>query len=206
MSFKIMNARWTVVILAATLTACFACAKKSYIDVSYQLPPAAGTLAGHTVFIETRDLRSDTAIFNARAKADFKDFTGLFSLSVNTPGEQQRVVGAYALPKLFEAALKRRLENLGVKIASQQSADVPVFRIKINRFRINLIGQKWKTDISYEASLARDAKLIARETVTGNAERLKLIGSGGAEKVLSGIFSQMINRLNIERLFQEAKL
>jgi hypothetical protein len=126
MSFKIMNARWTVVILAATLTACFACAKKSYIDVSYQLPPAAGTLAGHTVFIETRDLRSDTAIFNARAKADFKDFTGLFSLSVNTPGEQQRVVGAYALPKLFEAALKRRLENLGVKIAvPDQDQSIP---------------------------------------------------------------------------------
>jgi uncharacterized lipoprotein YajG len=206
MRLKIMNARRTVVILVVALTTCFACAKNSYIDVSYHLPPAAGTLAGHTVFIETRDLRSNTEVFNARAKADFEDFTGLFSLSVNTPDEQQSVVGAYTLPKLFETALKRRLQNQGVEIAKQQSAEIPVFRITINRFRINLIGQKWKTDISYEASLTRNSQLTARETVTGNAERLKLIGSGGAEKVLSGIFTEMINRLNIEQLFQQAKL
>jgi uncharacterized lipoprotein YajG len=206
MGLKITNACLTLPILVVVLMGCLACAKKSYIDVDYRLPPAADTLAGRTVFVETRDLRSDTQIFNRRAKADFEDFTGLFSLSVDTPGEQQTVVGAYNLPKLFETALKRRLQRLGIKIAAERSADIPVFQIKIDRFRINLIGQKWQADIGYEASLTRDSQLIARETVTGSAERLKLIGSGGAEKVISGIFSEIINRLNIERLFQQAKL
>jgi hypothetical protein len=35
---------------------------------------------------------------------------------------------------------------------------------------------------------------------------MKLMGSGGAEKVISEIFTDMINRLNIERLFQQANL
>jgi hypothetical protein len=61
-------------------------------------------------------------------------------------------------------------------------------------------------DISYEASLTQDTQLVAREVVTGSAERLKMIGSGGAEKVIGEIFTDMINRLNIERLFQQAKL
>jgi hypothetical protein len=56
------------------------------------------------------------------------------------------------------------------------------FQIRINQFRINLIGQKWMADISYEASLTQNSQLVAREAVTGSAERLKVIGSGGAEK------------------------
>jgi hypothetical protein len=42
--------------------------------------------------------------------------------------------------------------------------------------------------------------------VTGSAERLKVMGRGGAEKVIGEIFTEMINRLNIERLFAQAKL
>ena len=35
---------------------------------------------------------------------------------------------------------------------------------------------------------------------------MKVVGSGGAEKVIGEIFTEMINRLNVERLFQQAKL
>ena len=115
-------------------------------------------------------------------------------------------MGAYELPILFEVALKQRLQKLGVGIAATPSPSVPVFQIHINQFHINLIGQKWMADISYEASLTQDSQLIAREVVTGSAERLKVMGSGGAEKVIGEIFTDMINRLNIERLFQQAKL
>jgi hypothetical protein len=186
--------------------ACFACAKKSYIDVNYHLPSDSGTLAGRTVYIETRDLRSDPEIFNKRANEKFEHFTGLFSLSLVMPNDEPKVLGAYPLPNLFEAALKQRLQRLGVGVTEAPSPDMPVFQITINQFRINLIGQKWTTDISYEASLTQDTQLVAREVVSGSAERLKIMGSGGAEKVIGEIFTEMINRLNIERLFQQAKL
>jgi hypothetical protein len=195
-----------ITLLFLVVISCFACAKKSYIGVDYRLPSAAKTLAGGTVFVETRDLRSDTEIFNKRAKENFEHFTGLFSLSLLMPDDQQKVLGAYTLPKLFETALKQRLQALGVEAAGELTSSVPVFQININQFHINLVGQKWMADIGYEASLTQDTQLVAREVVTGSAERLKVMGSGGAEKVIGEIFTEMINRLNIERLFQQAKL
>ena len=206
MTLKIVNLGFKMTILLLATAMCFSCAKKSYIDVDYRLPAPADTLAGRTVFVETRDLRIDTEIFNKRAKEKFEHFTGLFSLSVEMPEDQQKVLGAYELPMLFEVAFKQRLKKLGVGAATRPSPKVPVFQININQFRVNLIGQKWMADISYEANLAHDTQLVAREVVTGSAERLKVIGSGGAEKVIGEIFTDMINRLNIERLFQQAKL
>lgn len=182
------------------------CAKKSYIDVDYRLPITGETLTGRTVFIETRDLRSDQEIFNKRAKEHFEYFTGLFTLSLESAPDQQRMLGAYELPALFEQALEQRLMAMGVTVAAAPAAGIPIFQIKINRFHINLVGQKWQADISYEANLSQDTRLVAREVVSGSAERLKMMGAGGAEKVIGEIFSEMINRLNIERLFQQARL
>ncbi|MFO7716324.1 hypothetical protein [Desulfosarcina sp.] len=193
-----------LVFVAASI--CFACAQKSYIAVDYRLPAEPITLAGRTVFVETIDLRSDAEIFNKRAKDKFKHFTGLFALALDAPDSQQKVIGAYALPLLFETALKHRLQQLGVGLAGEPSPTVPTFRIKINCFDINLVGQKWLAEISYEASLTQDMQLTALEVVSGSAERMKLMGTGDAEKVISEIFTDMINRLNIERLFQQAKL
>jgi len=184
----------------------FSCAKKSYIDVDYQLPAVGDTLTGRTVFVETRDARSDTQIFNARAQKQFKYFTGLFALALMLQDDQHKTLGAYELPMLFETALKQRLQKLGVETTSEASRDVPVFQIKINQFYIKLVGQKWLANVSYEASLTKDSLLIAREVVSGSAERVKIMGSGGAEKVIGEIFTEMVNRLNIERLFAQAKL
>lgn len=203
---KMMN-RWGKVTITLMVVVGFAaCAQKAYIDVDYRLPSGTDSLAGRTVFIETLDLRSDKEIFNKRANDKFEHFTGLFTLSLQMPDEQREIVGAYALPQLFEAALKQRLQRLGVEITSERLSQVPLFQININAFRINLVGQKWMADISYEASLTQNSQLVAREAVTGSAERLKVVGSGGAEKIIGEIFTEMINRLNIERLFQQAKL
>jgi len=206
MALKIVNVWVKMTILLMVVTLFFSCAKKSYIDVDYRLPATADTLKGRTVFVKTLDLRSDKEIFNQRAKEKFEHFSGQFSLSMEMPDNQLSVLGTYDLPMLFEVALKQRLQKLGVRIAAGPSPSVPVFQIDINQFRINLIGQKWMADISYEASLGQDTRLIAREVVTGSAERLKVMGSGGAEKVIGEIFTDMINQLNLERLFQQAKL
>ena len=68
MALKVVNVCLKMAILLLVATLCFSCAKKSYMDVDYRLPATADTLTGRTVFVETRDLRSDTEIFNKRAK------------------------------------------------------------------------------------------------------------------------------------------
>jgi len=182
------------------------CAKKSYIYVDYRLPSITDRLQGRRVFVETHDLRNNAEIFDPRAKEAFANFTGLFSLSLIKPNDKQTIKGAYELPMLFEAALKERLHTLGITIAGEQSANIPLFKIDLNQFRIKLVGQKWIADISYEVSLTQDNQTVSREVVTGSAERLKIIGSGGAEKAIGEIFTEMINRLNVEKLFQQTKL
>lgn len=202
----LMRSTARLLAIAATL-GCFACANQSsYIDIDYRLPAAAKTLEGRTVYLETRDLRADPNIFNAAAREKFKAFTGLFSLSIETGTNQSTVLGAYRLPQLFEMAMKQRLNRLGIETVSRPDANTPTFQLKINRFRIQLIGQKWQADVSYEASLTQDTQLVAREVVTGSAERMKIMGTGGADKVLGDIFTDMINRLDVERLFAQAKL
>ncbi len=182
------------------------CAQKAYLYVDYHLPPVTDSLKGRTVFIDVEDHREDPAIFAHRAKKAFEDFTGLFSLSLIKPNQKTTLKGAYTLPMLFKTALTARLETFGVETTEQRSLDTPVLTLTINMFQINLVGQKWIADVSYEASLTQDNQSVAREAVTGSAENLKLLGSGGAEKAIGNIFTDMINRLDIHQLFRQANL
>ena len=206
MARRITRSWLKIVLVGLTLAVTMACAKKSFIYVDYQLPPVTYNLEGRTVFIETKDLRASKDVFNPRAQKVFKDFTGLFSLTLVKPDDEQTLKGAYTLPMLFETALKERLQNLGIHVEKEQSPNTPIFKIEINQFRVNLVGQKWIADISYEVHLTQDQKTTSRETVTGSAERLKIMGGGGAEKIMGEIFTEMINRLDIRRLFQQANL
>ena len=203
---KITVAGVKLTLLSLMLVTTLSCAKKTIINVDYRLPDAAKTMAGKAVYIESRDLRSDTEIFNQRAQEEFEAFTGLFSLSTVTPDGRFAVVGNYPLPQLFEAAMKQRLVRMGIAVSDEPSVATPLFRIDIQRFRIERVGQKWMADIGYEVSLTRDQRQIARERVAGSAERLQVMGSAGAEKVIGEIFSEMMNRLDVERLFAQAKL
>lgn len=64
MVLKIANACFKIMVILLVATSFFSCAKKSYIDVDYRLPSPADTLSGRTIWVETRDLRDDTEIFD----------------------------------------------------------------------------------------------------------------------------------------------
>ncbi len=195
----------SVVLAMIVLGALLACAKKPYIDIDYRLPPTAGTLPGRTVYVKSQDLRGDTQIFNERAKEKFENFTGLFALSLASQEDQKILLGAYPVPALFETVMKKRLQQLDVKVAAEPSSEVLVLRIDINQFRINLVGQKWMADVAFEAKLIEGERTISRESVSASAQQVKIMGTAGAEEVIGEIFTDAINRLNIERLFDQAK-
>ena len=56
----------------------------------------------------------------------------------------------------------------------------------------------------YEARLLKEDRLLAEQTISGDAERIKAFGIGDAEKVLGDIFSDSVNRLNVRKLFEQA--
>jgi hypothetical protein len=182
-----------------------ACATKSYINVNYQLPLSSYDLKGKKIFLEIKDMRPDKTIFSEKAKNKFKNFTGLFLFSLSQGEKKDYVVGAFDLPSLFKAAFSRRLENLGVVMLKEAETTEPVIEIDLQNFFLDLVDRKWMAQISYEARLIKDNKLLARETISGDAERYKLISQGDVEKVLGAIFTSVVNKLDFQKLLQGAE-
>ncbi|MGB2929568.1 MAG: hypothetical protein WBB70_11715 [Desulfobacterales bacterium] len=180
------------------------CGTKSYINVNYRLPLSSYDLKGKKVFLEIKDMRSDKAVFGEKAKTKFKNFTGLFLFSLSKGEKKNHVVGAFYLPALFEAAFSRRLENMGIEILTEQKETEPVIEIDLQNFLLDLADRKWVAEISYEARLIKENRLLARETISGNAKRYKLLSQGDVEKVLGEIFTDLVNNLDFRKLFQEA--
>ncbi|RLC26662.1 MAG: hypothetical protein DRH56_04170 [Deltaproteobacteria bacterium] len=183
-----------------------ACATKSYINVNYHLPLSSYDLKGKKIFLEIKDMRSVKAIFSEKAKPKFKNFTGLFLFSLSYREKKDYVVGAFNLPSLFETAFSRRLENLGIKILTEPEKSEPVIEIDLKKFFLDLVDRKWVAQISYETRLIKDNKLLARETISSDAERYKLLSQGDVEKVLGKIFTSLVNKLDFYKLFQQAEL
>jgi hypothetical protein len=183
-----------------------ACANPSHININYQLPSKLDELKGKKVFFDLKDKRTDKTIFSENAKKKLKNLTGLFSLSLIQKSEQDgSLVGVFDLPSLFREAFKRRLENMGIEVLLLQDKKEPAIKIVIKDFFLDLVDRKWAVRIMYEASLIKDEKTLARQTISGEAERLRLIGSGDAEKVLGEIFTDMVNKLDLPKLFRDAK-
>lgn len=183
-----------------------ACATKSYINVNYQLPLSSYDLKGKKIFLELKDIRSVKTIFGEKAKTKFKNFTGLFLFSLPKGGKKNFVVGAVDLPSLFKTAFSKRLENMGIEVLTEPEKTEPVIEIDLQNFLLDLVNRKWVAEISYEARLIKDNKLLARETISGNAERLKMLSQSDAEKVLGEIFTDVVNKLDFRKLFQQAEL
>jgi hypothetical protein len=54
--------------------------------------------------------------------------------------------------------------------------------------------------------LVRNDKVLSRENITGEGARYNFSGRGAAETVLGEIFTDSVNRLDINKLFQRAGL
>jgi hypothetical protein len=60
--------------------------------------------------------------------------------------------------------------------------------------------------MSYEAKLIKDGTVLAAQIIEGEAERVKVMGRKEADTVTGEIFTDMVNRLDLSRLFQQAQL
>jgi hypothetical protein len=204
MNLNKANSAFSIAMAWLVSTICISCANSPYINVDYRLPiETQPMITEDPVYINAADLRSDTAILNDSAKKKFANFSGQFALLIRESDNQQSPLGHHDLQQLFETAFAHRLNQLAVPIAEQPPSETLRFQIDINRFHIGLAGNKWSAEIGYKASLIENKKRVSSETVTGSAERPKLVGRGGAEKVIGEIFTDVINQLDIERLFRE---
>lgn len=182
------------------------CAGRAYLIVDYTVTPKSQYLNGQSVVIQVEDLRKSKAVMEPRALRAFPDFRDRYSLAWIMPNRQRILAGEHDLSELFEQTFKKRLERLGVNVVQDVDPSIPVFKVSMNTVRLKLIGVKWYATVSCTAGLLVNGRRAAGETVSGNAERMRVIGRKGADIVLSNIFSDAVNRIDIVKLFQQANL
>ena len=182
------------------------CASIPQLKVRYQLPPESDRLKGRKVVLVVKDARPRTYIVGNGAQEDFENFPGTVSLIIARQKEPGRAIGLYGPRGLIEEGFKRRLKNEGMEIVSRQTLGEPELLIVLNEFLLDLVDRRWMVTMSYEAKLLKEGRVLATRTVSGQAERFKLIGRDEADRALGEIFTDMINRLDVLGLFQSAGL
>jgi uncharacterized lipoprotein YajG len=182
-----------------------ACASKPFLKVQYQLPSPSSTLEGEKVTLAVSDMRGKTAILTENARKSLENFNGTFSLVVLREDGSGNLTGAYDLVALLSEVFQQRLKNEGIQVAAVADNELLELKIEVTQFQIDFTSRKWVVSMSYRAGLLDKGNLISKESVSGEAERLKVTGKSDAEKILGELLSDMVNKLNLVRLFQQAR-
>ena len=202
---KKINQAWRhYMVILLLLTAMISCATIPHLNVEYRLPPKSDELKGKKVSLVFEDRRAVKDILGKGAQKDFKNFSGNISYSLARGKEKGFKIGLYTIPSLLMEVFKLRLENLGIEVVSEGEKSETAIVIVLKDLILDLINRKWVVTMDYEAGLVRDQKILARQMISGQGERLKLVGRGQADVVMGEIFTDMVNRLNVARLFQQA--
>jgi hypothetical protein len=182
------------------------CAGRNFLIVDYQVPTASNDLQGQAVRLQVEDGRQSGPILAPDAAYQFPEFSGIYSLAWIMPSQERILAGEHQLMALFKKVFEKRLIEQGASTVSASDARVPLLTITLKNFTIDLQNHKWTADLSYEAVLTHPDHPIARENVHGSAERVRIVGRKGADTVFSDIFSDVVNRLDFQKLFRNAKL
>ena len=198
--------QWIFITLALSIAFfASACSSKPFLKVQYQLPSPASTLEGQRVDLTVSDMRGKKTLLTENARKSLKNFNETFSLVVLREDGGGNLIGAYGLVSLLTEVFQQRLKNEGIHAAATTDSAAPELKVEITEFQLDLADRKWIVSMSYQASLLDNGSLLSKESVSGQAERLKLMGKGAAEKILSELLSDVVNKLNLMRLFQQAR-
>lgn len=190
-------------VAAVILLMLVACAKPYHFFVKYDLPESSSQLEGQKVYLQVRDARASKNFLSEKARNEFNLWDDQFAL-YHSPKKPKGQIQTYSLNGLIETAMKMRLENMGITLMEEKTDDIPLFEITLHKFSLELNDRTWVSNFSYEVMLARDHQKTSREMVSGQAERTKIMGRGAGEVLVGDIFTESINKLNIEQLFKNA--
>lgn len=179
-----------------------ACASKNFLTVKYQLPPQAVERKEMRVALAVKDIRENPGIATKSAKMALKNFTEHFALIVAQENKNDRLVGAFSLSSMIREIFKHRLENAGVGVAAEEDPSTPLVEIVLKEFKIDLQNRKWIITMNYQANLVKQDRIVAGQTITGTAERMRVVGSKDAEIIVGELVTDVANKLNVKELLQ----
>lgn len=198
---------WTLTYKLIVLSVFLAgCAGRHYMLVDYQVPVATQELKGLTIRLKIADKREVQTFLTPTAATQFPDFSQIYSLAWITPEQERVLAGEHKLEALFKATFKKRLTDHGIGTTDDMTAPVPQLTIRIKQFTLDYKNRKWVADLGYDAVLSQPGHPTAKESVRGGAERVQIIGRKGADTIISELYSDVVNRLDLSKLFQAAKV
>jgi len=180
-----------------------ACAKPYHFYVKYDPPASSDSLKGQIVSLQILDARDSKNFLSEKAGNEFNMWDSRFAL-YQTPKKPKGEIQTYPLTGLIEAAMKKRLESMGITVVEEKMDDTPLFELTLNTFFLDLNDRTWVSDFSYEVKVTRDNQKTGQEKVSGQAERTKIMGRGAGEILVGDIFTESINKLDIEKLLKNA--
>jgi hypothetical protein len=182
------------------------CAGRTNLMVNYQVPEASQELQGQVVHLRVIDQRPAGSLLTANAARQFPKFNKVFNLAWIMPDQQSIQAGEHHLLDLFKTIFVKRLTALGGGTTDSSDASIPVLTIALKQVTLDLQNHEWKAELSYDATLSLENHPTAKEKIHGSGERVLIIGRKGADKLLSEIFSDAVNRLDLPKLFRNAQL
>jgi hypothetical protein len=182
-----------------------ACSSKPFLIVNYQLPSPTDTLADKEVSQVIIDKRQSKAFLSESAQKSLREFDETFSLVVLKEDGSGNLLGIYEVDALIDEIFKQRLINIGLQVSAPTGQTEYELEIKLEEFKLDLAGRKWILNMSYQANLLKNGRLLAVESVNGSAERLKVMAKSDAEKLLGELLTDMVNKLDLVKLFQQAQ-
>ena len=194
---------WSILIVISFLCGC---SPLPHLKLNYRLPTGTEKLAGRAVFLVIEDERSRSDILGPGAREEFPGFSGNLSFSVARGSDAGFKIGVYELLSLYKEACKRRLENEDIRIVGAKEEGEAELKIVLQEFHLDLVKRTWKVKMAYEAKLIRNGDLLAKQMISAEGERLKLIGQSEADELLSEIFTDTLNKLDVGQLFRQAGL
>ena len=203
MTFIGRHIRAVLIILLIAVTTSF-CASKNFLRVNYQLPTQPVELKETRVALTVKDKRENPTIVTKSAQKALKNFTGNFALIVAKKNKEDKLVGAFGLSSMIREIFRHRLENAGVQVVTQEDFEDAIVEIVLKEFSLDLQNRKWIITMNYQANLIKQNRIVAGETITGSAERLRVISGKNAEFVIGELVTDVVNRLNLNELLKAA--
>lgn len=182
------------------------CSSIPDLNITYRLPARSDELKGKRVSIAFEDMRGVQDILGEGAKKELMGFSGNISLSLARHKEKGFKLGLYDLRSLFMETFKRKLENSGMTVISERKTGQPELVLVLKRFFLDLVKRRWITRMEYEVRLVVNGKVRSNQIITGEGERYKIVKHAQADTVLGEIFTDILNRVDVGRLFMQANL
>ena len=201
-----LKTSFTVAVCLISALTFSGCAGRKYLMVDYQVPAKTLRLEGQRVRFEVQNRRESQEVLSPEAAYEFPEFSGIYSLAWVISGQERVLAGEHHLDQLFRITFIKRLASMGISIVDDHDATVPLLTIQLKQFQIDLQNREWQARMSYDAILSAEGHPTSRQNVRGSAERVRIIGRKGADTVLSEIFSDVVNRLDLIKLFEGAEL